>query len=413
MKYFIAFILILSYTVVLCQKTIHYDGDFYNGGKIKGHANYGYFLNDDKQEIKQGLFRYAAKEKTKQWRYNNSINGSYTKGLRDEKWIYNLTSKDFEKNNEGYFIDITQYLSAFYTKGKPNGAWNFHLIKTKHRKIKKKNRLRNTTEIGVKNVTIHLHWSHGTLIDTLNILDSTTKQLTAIMDSTGILKSKILHLNNTIKTYHYSNGILTDSVINSIKYNNPEYTEYTKIRNKTKTVKLQKQSILNDQSSDFREYIEKYCFYNPFFLNRYIGGDLSIKKSKRYGNYRIILKGLYYFEPQPILTANDKAIIKNIQIQFEQIKQAQWVTNRELKQHPKSTELLLNQHRLQNALHIYQKILKITDSYKKYLSLQMLISQDNNIITSNNKIASRHEYITAIENIADRQIQLLKVHHQL
>ncbi len=413
MKYFITLILILFYTVVLCQKTIHYDGDFYNGGKIKGHANYGYFLNADKQEIKQGLFRYAAKEKTKQWRYNNSINGSYIKGLRNGKWVYTLTSKDFEKNSEGYFINITQNLSAFYTKGKPNESWNFHLIKTKHRKIKKKNRLRNTAEIGIKNVTILLHWSQGTLTDTLIILDSTIKHLTVIMDSTGLLKSMIFHLNNTTKTYHYSNGILTDSVINSIKYNNPEYTEYTKIRNKTTSVKLQRHSTLNDQSSGFREYIEKYCFYNPFFLNRYIDGDLSIKKSKRYGNYRIVLKGLYYFEPQPILRANDEAIIKNIQIQFEQIKQALWITNRKLKQNPKSNTLSLNQHRLQNALHIYQKILKSIDSYKKYLSLQMLMSQDNNIITSNNKIANRQEYIKAIEHVADRQIQLLKVHHQL
>jgi hypothetical protein len=65
MRLLIIIILQLTLTFVYGQKTERFNGEFYNGTKIKGEANYSYYNDNNNKKVKHGAFRYSAREKLK------------------------------------------------------------------------------------------------------------------------------------------------------------------------------------------------------------------------------------------------------------------------------------------------------------------------------------------------------------
>lgn len=414
MRFFLVFLSVLIFSSIsFAQKSLRYSGDFYNGMRIKGEANYSYYLDENNNKIKNGSFRYSAREKTDTWRYSSSITGNFSKNLRHGKWVYVIESKDFEKSKEGYYYNISISLTANYNNGKPNGNWHFRTIKSQHKKEKRQNRWRNVGDTVIENVSIDLKWNNGVLVDSLGIIVHDVDEILAIMDSNGFMKSISKKSKESKISADYDDYILKSKTINNKKIINEEYAAYQVLKGDSELIKKKRRSLFYSNDCKIDNYIEKYIFLNPQFLNNYIDGDLTIRKDKN-NKSKIVLIGLKYYEISPILTARENAIIKDINIKYANIKHADWMIKNELKKSPKDKKLITDQRRINNAISAYRTIECHIKEYKKFVSLQNTLTNSKcTEVKTSFDIKSKFDYLEALKTAADKQYKILEVNHQI
>lgn len=396
-----------------CQKTLRYSGDFYNGMRIKGEANYSYYLGNNNEQIKNGSFRYSSREKNEEWRYSSSITGNFNNNLRQGLWAYNIESKDFEKSRDGFYYNISISLIANYLDGKPNGVWHFKTLKSQHKKELKQNRWRIVGDTIIEDVSIDLHWKNGVLIDSINIVQLGSDNILAILDNNGFVLTMDLQNQNSSSKYVYSDQILDYSIVNNQKEINYEYQAYKDLNANEKLIDKKKRSLILTENCKISSLIENYIFKNPQFLNNYIDGDLTILQSK-IGNPKINIKGLYYYELSPILTGKEQEIVKEFQIKYGNIKQADWLVKTQLKKSPKDKYLIDKQRNIKNALNVYNSVNCHILAYKKYLSLHnTLYSSDCNSFKSSSKISTKIDFLEELKTITDKQYKILQINNQI
>ncbi len=412
MKFLVLSLFTIVFVNVYSQKTLRYSGDFYNGMKINAHANYSYYENNNKR-VKNGSFRYSAREKTDKYRYSSSITGNYINNLRQGHWTYTIESKDYEKSKDGFYYNVSISLSANYTNGKADGIWHFKTIRSQHKKEKRQNRWRNVGDTIVENINIDLHWKKGVLIDTIKIDNINGEHIFVVMDKNAYLISTSIIENNSSIVNKYINGILTSTIKNGTNIPDYEYIAFEKLKGNKTFIKKRKRSLINKENCIISKYIISYIFENPQLLYKYIDGDLTIRKSKT-GQTSTSLKGLYYFDLSPILTPKEQVILKEFQVRYGNIKQAEWLVKTKLKKFPKDKTLLADQRRIKNALSVYRNIDCQLKAYKKYLSLHNIINNSYcTNINSNPEIESKLDYLEELKTITDKQYKILEVNHQI
>lgn len=411
---FLLFILTLtiSCTSIYSQKTLRYSGDFYNGQKIKANASFSYYLDENNNKIKNGSFRYTARDKTDLWRYSSSITGNYSKNLKNGKWVYVIESKDYEKSSDGYYYNISTSLTASYINGKPNGKWRFKTTKSKHKKVKKQNHWRNVGDTIIENVTIEVIWDKGTLVDTLKVLDMGKKEIIAIMDNSGFMKSITRKTNADLVFIAYKDSIEEYRKNGNKISKNYEYLAYKELKGDKNLIKKKKRSLIYSKNCKLDDYLEEYIFMNPQFLHSYIGGDLTIKKVKN-NNTRIAIKGMYYYDLAPIMTEAENKIINNIKVEYANIEHANWLNKSELKKDPKNKLLLEDQRRIKNALSVYKNVNCNIKAYKKFVSLHNTLNNNCATIDTNFKIDSKLDFLEELKTVAAKHYKILKINHQI
>ncbi len=413
MRYFLILVtLIYTFSSLYSQKTQRYSGDFYNGMKIKGKASYSYYYDNNKK-VKNGSFRYSAREKNETWRYSSSITGNYKSNLRNGKWLFNIESKDYEKSRDGYYYNISTTLKANYIDGKPNGKWYFKTIKSKHKKEKKQNHWRNVGDTIIENIVIKLNWNKGILTDSLVIINKEIEEIVAIMDNYGYIKS-LSHSNkhNLIDIVSYRDSILEYHRIGNQTQVNYEYKAYLDLGGNESLIKKKKRSIIYSDNCKIDDYLEKYIFMNSQLLYSFIDGDLTLKKD-RYNKYRLALKGMYYYDIKPILTIKENEIIKDIKIKHANIKHAKWLNERQLNKEPKNKILLADKRRLDNALSAYKNINCNIEAYKKFVSLHNTLNNTCVPIETSFKIETKIDFLEELKTIALKQYKILEINHQI
>jgi len=415
MKY--AFLLILQFSILFSfgQKTEKFNGDFFNGIKIKATASYAFYRDDNNNQIKDGSFRYSAREKNDKWRYSHSISGTYKKGLKTDKWNYNYSSKDYKQDKDGYYYSIDVTLSSFYDNGYPNGKWTYSSKINKYKKILNKGKYKKTDLLEVKDIEITLNWKKSKLVDSLIIYDRLGENISVKMNNEGIIDGELAFVNENKEFWRYQNGIPTEKGVDTNVIVNKEYISYKKILNPESNVKKIKSSLLSRDGCIITKYINEEIFNHDYSLYRFIGGDKVIKKDEKTNQYKKLYKGLYIYKLKPILTKKESEIIRNIISDNERIRQAEWLTNQQILKNPKNKKYQDDKKRIVYALNEFKAVNCFLKYYKDYLNIDniRIVSQrkcgnlDNSAL-----LKTKMEYLEEIKHKADLQVRILEAYDQ-
>ena len=396
------------------QKTERYSGEYFNGGKIKGTANFAYYLGDKGKKIKHGPFRYSARDKGQTWRFSQNISGEYTNGNKNGNWTYNLNSKEVKRDKNGYFYDITIDMTAEYINGFPNGEWVYDCYINKYKKVMKSGRLRKTASTVSKSVKIVLNWNKGKLVDSLIIIDKLGSNIIASMNEYGVLTNDFtIEGQNINSRITYNKGIESSRILNGKKIDNLEYIAYLSLEDKDSKVKKQKMSLCDNQNCIILKYLRDNIFNNEYFLYRFIEGDKILHSENDYNDYNVVYKGLYYYNLEPKATVEEQKVFKEIEVAYEKTKEALWYNKRALAKSPKDKKILADKRRIQGAINQYKIILCHLSAYKKYLSLQNIQDKSNcKSIKFSTTPISRAEYLDELKHQSDLQYKILKSNNQ-
>ena len=412
-----ALLIILNFIIILsfAQKTERFNGDFFNGDKIKGTASYTFYRDDNNKQIKEGTFRYSAREKNDKYRYSHSISGNYKKGLKNDKWTYNYSTKDYKQDKDGYYYSINVELNSQYDNGYPSGKWVYNSKIVKYKKILKKGKYKKTNPVDVKDLSITINWVKNRLVDSLIINNRLGESIYVTMDSEGVMNGEFYFLEDQKEFWYYENGILKNKGIDTNVIVNKEYSSYNKINDQETTVKKIKKSLLSKDGCLISKYIKEEIYNHDYTLFRYIGGDNIIKTNKKTNNKKLVYNGLYYYKLKPILTKDENEIIKSIVADNEKVRQAEWFTNQQILKNPKEKKYKEDKARIVYALKEFDEVNCYISYYKNYLSLDniKIVTQTNcGTLDNSALLMSKYEYLEEIRHKADQQMKILKAYNQ-
>ena len=121
MKIIISAIIQLITINIIGQTLKNYNGDFTGGLSENGTASF-YYLEDPitRNKIKDGVFKFTYNG-LGETRATESINGSFSKGLKHGVWNHTIIMTDYENGSE--FLTGTITLVANYKNGYADGNW--------------------------------------------------------------------------------------------------------------------------------------------------------------------------------------------------------------------------------------------------------------------------------------------------
>jgi len=412
-----ALLIILNFIIILsfAQKAERFNGNFFNGDKIKGTASYTFYRDSNNKQIKEGTFRYSAREKNDKYRYSHSISGNYKKGLKNDKWTYTYSTKDYKQDNDGYYYSIDVELSSQYDNGYPSGKWVYNSKIIKYKKILKKGKYKKTDHVDVKDLSITINWNKNKLVDSLIIKNNIGESIFVSMDNEGIINGEFYFLDDQKEFWYYENGILKTKGIDTNIVFNKEYESYNKIKNQSEKVKKIKYSLLSKKGCLITKFINEEIYNHDYILYRYIGGDKVISTDKKTNQPILKFKGLYYYKLKPILTTKENAIIREIVANNEKIREAEWFTNQQILKNPKEKKYQEDKKRIVNALKEFDQVNCFISFYKEYLNLDniKIVTQTNcGVLDNSDLLESKYEYLEGIKHKADQQMKILKAYDQ-
>jgi len=405
----------LIITLSFAQKTERFNGDFFNGDKIKGTASYAFYRDDNNKQVKEGTFRYSAREKNEKYRYSHSISGNYKKGLKNDKWTYNYSTKDYKQDNDGYYYSIDVELNSQYDNGYPSGKWVYSSKIVKYKKILKKGKYKKTNLVDVKDLSITLNWVKNRLVDSLIIKNRLGESIYVKMDSEGVMNGEFYFLEDQKEFWYYENGILKNKGVDTNIIINKEYSSYNQIKNPDETVKKVKKSLLSRDGCLVSKYIHDEIYNHDYSLYRYIGGDNIIQNDKKTNQPKLVYKGLYFYSLKPILNKKENDIIRSIVADNEKVRQAEWLTNQQILKNPKEKKYQEDKKRIVNALKEFDQVNCFISFYKEYLNLDNIkvVTQTNcGVLDNSDLLESKYEYLEGIKHKADQQMKILKAYDQ-
>lgn len=313
---FLVFILMALVPMIgLSQKTSKYDGPFVNGQKTPGHASYTYLVDASGKQVKHGSFRYSVKVKEEDYRVNHSFSGNYKQGLKNDQWNYQVNTKDYPKDDQGYYYTTTMLLTANYVAGMPNGKWTYSIFEQRRKKVIENNKYEWTDYEDVKDVKISIKFKNGIIIDTLTIVDKFGYSITTISNDAGFLVDSFL-VNSASKNmeFVFSDGFLTRELTKEGKWNSYLHHDYY-LKNKAlegKAYTLKSLSYFDENGCLIKKYLDENIFNANIFIFRYIDGDKIIRWDNSKISFTVDYKGLYHREMESSLNKNEEFKIQGI-----------------------------------------------------------------------------------------------------
>lgn len=294
-KWKIVLVLVLfGYGFLGAQETFKYQGSFQNGLPHPAEASYSYYIDESTHsKMLDGSFKYRVRISNDLYRFYQDIKGKYSSNLKIGTWQYKTSFKDYNPEMGRDYLSGNMTLSARYSKGVPNGDWNYsYTYKTRDKldilngRIKWSSysptyvqQLKFTMNEGMITDSIFIRngnkWSVKGQFNKNGMLDGTwyidTKETDTILSyDNGILKEKKIILENgeEEKTV-YTLSPETMQKIELISNNNqPDNTLLKNLKYTIDTMQLVK-----NRSHYISTAINDYIFRNKYFLFNYIDGD--------------------------------------------------------------------------------------------------------------------------------------------
>jgi hypothetical protein len=294
----IATLFMLTISIVaLSQKLKTYNGAFTDGKSQNGNAVYTYYEDPETHEyLKQGIFKYSFAGKGDYKGYNQTISGSFDKGLKNGLWSYTISMVDF--GNRGDYSTGTVTLVANYKNGYANGNWKeVRSIKTRRWNYY------NWTPFGpLKTMNISMNFKDGSIVGNVNINDGFAKfKVTGNYDNNSLCTGtwmiddlgwgkhrELIYKDNFLYEFiaRDNNGKVLDG---TTKYQ----TDYDNLfKAKALSPKEREEagisldtacgSELCAATNNIKEYFNQLLL-NEVFLYDYIGGDLIYKEGFKGG----------------------------------------------------------------------------------------------------------------------------------
>lgn len=278
-----------------------FNGPFNDGRLQNGNATYTYYEDPNSHEyLKQGAFKYTFKGQGDYTGYDQTITGSFDKGLRTGTWSYIITMTDFGNGNP--YSTGTVSLTANYKNGYADGNWKEIRSYKNRKKYLVYGQYKWEPFEPLKTMTINMNFSDGKLIGAVNINDEFAKfKATGSYDNNSLCTGTWM-INDMgwgkNRELIYKDNLLYDFVIRdnsgavlegTTKYQN-DYDNLVKA--KAMTQKEREESGLSIDTvcggdlcaatNNIKEYFPK-LFSIDYFLYEFIGGDLSFKEGFKGG----------------------------------------------------------------------------------------------------------------------------------
>ena len=368
LKYLILSLLILSELGLYAQKKLSYEGPYQNGIPAKATARYSYFVDKSGKKIKDGSFRYLVKEKEHDYRFMQNFQGNYSHGLKDGAWEYEIKSKDYTRDNEGFYTTSEISLKASYSVGYPDGEWIYSALVYKR---KKKADGDWDKKILVKDVKMQVNFKDGVLMDSIQIHDNQGITLDVLCDAEGFLDGDFVIKSSKFSMKNqYADGFLkVDNGKKSLKYS--YYQDNKIIREKDFT--LDTITYFDEKNCLITKYLNDNIFNQKYFLFNYIKGDKIFKRNSRGFVTGISYKGLYVKQLMVSLTDLEKKIIADIWYYYSKVVAMEKTAKAALRKDVKNKALKNRVGALHQSAVEIKAYICITDQCKKEVVLSALL----------------------------------------
>jgi len=394
-------ILMLTFTIGSFSQTLKiFNGTFSDSRVPNGNATYPYYEDPETHEyIKQGSFRYTFKGVNGPLEgLNQTITGSFIKGLKNGLWTYSVSLTDygtnFGTNNE--YLTGTISLVANYKNGYADGNWKSVWSYKIRKKVYSYGTLVWDSYGPLRTMSINLNFKEGKLVGALNIIDGFNNfkangsyDLNSLCTGTWVLNE-----SNSDREFIYKDNMLFNyvereksGVVREIYKFEDDYDNLSKAKLMTQkereasgisidTIECGNLDHVCAPTRYIHDYFEK-VLNRFYFLYEPIGGDLSSKDGFSGGNHLKITKQNYtsLSEIQQFKTAEEKYSNNDFIGALKLYKTIDLTTL-------KPTEILIVSNKIekveQNVLQLIKQSSGRNDFFKKYFREQF-ISLENDL----------------------------------
>ena len=300
-KYIITLICVLSLNVLLSQTLKNFNGPFNDGRLQNGNATYTYYEDPNTHEyLKQGVFKYTFKGQGDYIGYDQTITGSFDKGLKTGTWSYIITMTDFGSRNP--FATGTVSLTASYKNGYADGNWKEVRSYKNRKKYLVNGQYKWEPYEPLKTMNINMNFSNGKLVGAVNINDEFANFKAAgnydnnslcngtwVINDMGWGKNKELIYKDNILYEFIARSNSGEVESGTAKYQ-VDYDNYLKAKTMTSTEREEAGLAIDTlcggnlcaATNNIKEYFPKLLSVD-YFLYEFIGGDLSFKEGFKGG----------------------------------------------------------------------------------------------------------------------------------
>lgn len=310
MKIIVTILMSVMTIGVFSQTLKTFNGPFNADKTQSGTAVYTYYEDPETHEyLKQGTFKYTFNGKGDYKGYNQTITGSFEKGLKNGKWTYTIKMTDFGNKNPYYTGTVT--LISNYKNGYADGNWK----EVRSYKVRKKyysyGQYKWEPFGSVKTMTINMNFKNGYIVGAVSINDEFANfKATGSYDNNSLAigtwtindmgwgqNRELIYKDNFL--YEFIARSNSGAVKSGTKKYQDSYDKLLKAKSMSVTEReelgLKIDTVCGGKcapTSNIQTYFPKLFSIN-YFLYKYIGGDLSFKEGFK-GGCHIQLKTVNY-----------------------------------------------------------------------------------------------------------------------
>lgn len=308
-----------------------FSGPFNDGRLQNGNATYTYYEDPNSHEyLKQGAFKYTFKGQGEYLGFDQTITGSFDKGLKNGTWTYVITMTDFGKGNP--YATGTVTLTSNYKNGYADGNWKEVRSYKNRKKYLVYGQYKWEPFEAPKTMTINMNFNDGYLVGAVSINDEFAKfKATGSYDNNSLCigtwiindmgwgkNRELIYKDNTLYEF-IARGNNGEVLEGTTKYQN-DYDNLVKA--KAMTLKEREEAGFSldticggencAATNNIKEYFPK-LFSVDYFLYEFIGGDLSFKEGFKGGcdiqvsksNYTSLAENSNFKEAEELYSKND------------------------------------------------------------------------------------------------------------
>ena len=289
--------LVLSIISVISygQTLIAFNGLFPNGKSQQGNATYKYYEDPETREfLKQGPFTYTFVGKGEHAGFNQTITGSYNKGLKNGTWTYKISMIDYKIGS--YYHTGTISMVSNYKNGLADGNWTEKFTdKARKKYIQYGKYYWNNFEPTQTFITI-MNFKSGKIVGNVNITDVNFKAKGAYDDNSytiGTWKINLIDKNQNLEITYKDNYMIDFTGRNSAgeildgstalypKEAAEDFKRYSDVKAMTAKKREEAGFVLDtfcNNKNVATKYIKDYfgnMMSNDWFLYKYTKGDFT------------------------------------------------------------------------------------------------------------------------------------------
>ena len=277
------------------QTLIAFNGLFPNGKSQQGNATYKYYEDPETREfLKQGPFTYTFVGKGEHAGFNQTITGSYNKGLKNGTWTYKISMIDYKIGS--YYHTGTISMVSNYKNGLADGNWTEKFTDKARKKYIQYGKYYWNNFEPTETFTTIMNFKSGKIVGKVNITDVNFKANGAYDDNSytiGTWKINLIDKNQNLEITYKDNYMIDFTGRNSAgeildgstalypKEAAEDFKRYSDVKAMTAKKREEAGFILDtfcNNKNVATKYIKDYfgnMMSNDWFLYKYTKGDFT------------------------------------------------------------------------------------------------------------------------------------------